>query len=678
MYKKSWALANGQNIYDTNSSKLLGNTKVGVNVPDIVSNTPLIMPVSKLQPVQQSAEVEQDTSWTQKIAGVTNKLVDQAFQFQDRLADLDADKAILDFRDRTNKLFRGEVGEDGRPVGGYANTNTEDAVKGFESYKGMIESEAQAMLDSQPELVRAKMVFKIAQEKRAAVDRGVDHYMRELTRHEENLKVRDKQSLLKEIEQDGMTPFLNGRVADHLNRYTDEADKLAAHEYLAKQALYKVYNNAEMEASSNPANLTPALTAYNAVDKAYQAIKDTLPENVENGLQNWLIGHKQLAQNQAKAAANIHKERHENSVLRQMPDRFYTTITSGNFQVLAEEIKGVRSVISNPDKASDAIVKNLSESLLVASQTHGGSSVESQSKWLEKAAGEIIKSTGMSTVEAYNLYDNAVNKIPQILERNQGLRDNDYKDNAALLISQGRAKEVPEPPPSALPGTRAWYYDQMAKVGNKELKQTQTGLTPEKAYTKLTILDAKLDEQPLSAKEEDFVRAAFADGHISKEKYDRFKERNLEIKAAGGKRLPFMNSPEYKAAEVNVKNLKTLVAGPEPTKPKAGKENPDVDAAYREWEEKANFATAQSLLELKNAAYEAKKTGKPFSPKEWYINHVKALNGGILVPEGKGFFGHLMQLGESIRNVEAGNLEGYQNTAREKNPLKSFWYNEEN
>lgn len=674
MPKKSWSLANGQNIYDTNSSKLLGNTKIGVNVPDIVGSVPMLMPVTKLQPVQQSTIVSEDLSWTQKIEGVTNKLVDQAFLFQDKLAELDADKSILDFRDRTNSLFRGEVGAEGRPVGGYANTKTEEAVKGLEVYKGLIESEAKSALEAQPEAVRAKMVFKIEQEKRAAIDRGIDHHMRELARHEENLTVRDKQSLLKEIEQDGMAPFLNGRVADHLSRYTDENEKLAAHEYLAKQALYKIYNNAEMEASSNPSNLTPALTAYTKVDQAYQAIKDTLPENVENGLQNWLIGHKQLAQNQAKAAANIHKERHENSVIRQMPDRFYTSITSGNFGVLAEELKGVRSVISNPDKASDAIVKNLTESLLVASQTHGGSSVESQKKWLEKTAGAVIKASGMSTIEAYNLYDAAVNKIPQILERNQSTRDDSYKDNAALLIAQGKGKEVQEPPPSALPQTRAWYYGQMEKIGNKEIKQTQTGLTPEKAYTKITILDAKLDEQPLSAKEEDFLRSALADGHITEDKYNRFKERNMEVKVSGGKRLPFMNSPEYKAAENNIKNLKTLVAGPEPKKPKAGKENPEVDNAYREWDEKANFATAQSLLELKNAAYEAKKAGKPFSPKEWYVDHVKALNGGILVPESKGFFRSVF---DSLRNVEADNLEGYQNTAREKNPLKSFWYNEE-
>ena len=674
MSKKSWSLANGQNIYDTNSSKLLGNTKVGVNVPDIVGAVPMLMPVAKLQPMQKSAEASEDTSWTEKIAGITNKLVDQAFMFQDKLAELDADKSILDFRDKTNSLFRGEVGEDGRPVGGYANTKTEDAVKGLEGYKGAIESEAKSALEAQPEAVRAKMVFKIEQEKRAAIDRGIDHHMRELARHEENLTIRDKQSLLKEIEQDGMTPFLNGRVADHLNRYTDENDKLAAHEYLAKQALYKIYNNAEMEASSNPSNLTPALTAYTKVDQAYQSIKDTLPENVENGLQNWLIGHKQLAQNQAKAAANIHKERHENSVIRQMPDRFYTSITSGNFGVLAEELKGVRSVISNPDKASDAIVKNLTESLLVASQTHGGSSVESQRKWLEKTAGDVIKASGMSTIEAYSLYDAAVNKIPQILERNQSTRDDSYKDNAALLIAQGKGKEVQEPPPSALPPTRAWYYEQMEKIGNKEIKQTQTGLTPEKAYTKITILDAKLDEQPLSAKEEDFLRSALADGHITEDKYNRFKERNMAVKVSGGKRLPFMDSTEYKAAEANIKNLKTLVAGPEPKRSKAGKENPEVDAEHREWEEKANFATAQSLLELKNAAYEAKKTGKPFSPKEWYVDHVKSLNGGILVPERKGFFRSVF---DSLHNVEAGNLEGYQNTAREKNPLKSFWYNEE-
>lgn len=605
-------------------------------------------------------------------ADATNRIVKAAFEYNDYITGLTADKAVLEAKKQIRELYTGRVKEDGSVEGGYGRLELEEAVNGLGGYREGVDGIVGNALNSQPESVRTKMILRLEQEKEAAYTRGVDHQYSELKSYERNIRFQERQDILADIELNGMNAFTNGMVDTHLAKYTDLRERNATQEFLAKQAVYGVYNDAMEAASGDINDLTPSLSAYKKTAEAFEKIRGTLDEDVENGISNWLVGHKQVAMNQARAAQKSREAAYRYSLMEQAPQRFFSSITNGNFDVLGKELDWYKSTFKNPETGVNKSMDALKDALLAAAD-HNGVSVDDKKAFLQAATENIISNSSLSPIEQTELRlaasTNIVNKLTAI----QDMKDREALakfDLAAAKNRQGNSIEMPTTPPAdMLPENQVKFYNSLEQYRTKSDTKGAISRVPQsKVQDTLEVYKAKLQDRPLSNSELDKILEMTQDKLVPEGTYATFYQASQKMEGSGStKKLPFEKEPEYMAIKNEINRTGYVFVGPPPKKPKAGKFKEGVQVEYDNWKTQAEIETAKAANAMRDAAIKSMAEGKEFKAREWYRDYVKnVVNGGSIVNK-RPWYQVLGGLGFNISGADASIQE------QGKMPLNSFF-----
>lgn len=641
MAKISWNLASG-NIGASSTSKMsptiLGNTKGMTQI-----NPGAINPNSAaLQGTDAYVPKLLDNPIPNAVANTTNTLVAAAFKYNDRMDQIEADQAVLDYKSKSRGLFYGEEDEGGEFKGGFGTLEREAALNSFNGYRGSVDKTAEEALAGRSEGVKAKMVLRIQQERSAAQERGVNHNYKQLDLHEQNLRFQEKQDVLKDIELNGPTAFTNGSVEAHLAKYTDLKEREAASQLLAKQTLFMTYNDTHTAASEDTNDMNPSLTAYSASVKAFEAVRGIVSEETENSMQNWLAGQKSVADRQAKSNRVAYEKRRNNEIDREAPKHMSDALFSGNIDFFNAGIEGYRSTSKSPSTASTKVVKAIKGSLDLTVMKRGGVTVaDKKASAIELYNDMVGAGTALTEMEQMEIQNYVFVDLPKKLEARQSSMDTMALAQRDLAIAESHRDGKPiqlqqNPPPQMTSANQVKWLAQNEKYSADVTKGPISGKTKEQSEGFAVIMQAKQDAGlPLSSSELGKLATYSVEGGLPSGMLAEFQSRNSKLSSPTYRKPKYMKEPGYKAKEVAIKNSGFLFAGLPPSKPK-DKAKDKVKLGYLEekadYEEKVALAQANASLDLSQKRLEAQKTGKPFDYESWWTGYVKSVvNSGEIV-----------------------------------------------
>jgi len=651
---KPFQLASGGTLL-TQSPKLQASGLVNPETMSGATKAPMLRgPSTELIASKRPIQPIITSNLPKEIARTSGVLVEAAFNYEERLAQVNADETVLNFRKQARALFDGEIGEDGKLVGGYANTKDKEAMESLKGYRDSMDNLVNTSLESLEPSVRAKALLRIKGTSEEYVNQGISHYQRESLKREENLRTQDEQFLQQEISQYGAKPFLNGRVNEVLSRYTDEGQRLQAHESLVKNAVYDVYNKAHAAATKNPEDLYPAMTAQKAVVDFYTQIQPTVPVETDNKIYNWLENQNQVAQQQSKSVERDRQKNLLRNVQKEAPIRFGKAILEEDYESLNNDFQMYKSVQENPEVASDSAVKYLKEALFAATMAKGGPTYSDKKVYLESQAKKMLGAVELDPVEAGKFVNIVQVELPKMLHEQQNTSDQDALNEQAFRVASIRYPGVKEnedptqqsdkmpagdPPEDMLPENKLKWdkiFSDYEKSTVEESKGAISGYTPEKAQGLYRVYrDSVRDGDPLSEGQQDRLRIWLSEGAISPNDFSDIMKLNKATDTAEQRKPAFMKTEEYKAVLSTINETDALFAKRAKPAVKSGKSrNMKQSEDYYEWVREAEIGKANFRNELENANREAIKAGRPFSPHDFMRDRIKVMinSGQIATP----------------------------------------------